>query len=495
MRSVNLIDLPLAGYDSEEPLGLSTYADALTNFITHCQTPITIGIQGDWGIGKTSLLNMVRDRLGPQAYRREEYPSVYFNTWQYAQLDREEHLTIALLADLVRRIGALDAAPAESRKQARDLLGKVSRMAASAGTQVLLNKVGIDGAEVLRAAEESDDLPTYLQTMQLVVGYKHEFQRLVETFMEGKKSGSRLVVMIDDLDRIRPARALELLSAVKNFLDVPRCVFVLAVDYAVIQRGVAEKMGTAERMRHGKSYFDKIIQVPFNMPVASYRVDRYILSLLGWGFDDAKGHYKRLPGGSGVNPANYFKNHQTVGKGVARDIENITRLTVGKNPRSIKRAVNYFSLLKLVFEANGGTDTAEGRGIGRWQDLYLRLLYAFSCFQLAYPELFTLFTQDPTPQTLRRLEDFDVLSRLPQMRRIGERVDDADEVKSHIAGFFDQIVSIIDRDGDGDISAEEFRPIWDVIRHANLTSVSFFEADGAWGAGRSAGAPLRRGLE
>ena len=49
--------------------------------------------------------------------------------------------------------------------------------------------------------------------------------------------------MIDEWTRVRtPIRAIELLEAIKNFLDVPKCVFVLAVDYAVIQQGVADRL-------------------------------------------------------------------------------------------------------------------------------------------------------------------------------------------------------------------------------------------------------------
>ena len=391
------IDLPLEGDTAKEPLGLIPYADALTDFIKSCETPLTVGIQGDWGIGKTSLLNLVRHRLEtPDTNRdRREYPTVYFNTWQYAQLDGERHLTVALLGDLVRRIGELDTAPETSREQARSLLRKVGRMAASAGSQMLESKVGFSIEKAVEDGDDGDELPDVLRSLQLVVEYKAEFERLVRSLLAGKESGSRLVVMIDDLDRIRPARALDLLASVKNFLDVPGCVFLLAVDYEVIQRGVAETMGVAERRRHGKSYFDKIIQVPFNMPVASYNVRGYVMALLGWEWVGGKdGRYEKAERtdeeAKRENDALLFLNQRTMGWEVGRDLENLTLLTVGRNPRAIKRAANYFALLKRVFDANGGQNEAKKRG-GPWQEQTLRLLYGMACFQLAYPELFTLF--------------------------------------------------------------------------------------------------------
>ena len=299
--------------------------------------------------------------------------------------------------------------------------------------------------------------------------------------MEDKAEGSRLVIMIDDLDRIRPARALDLLSSVKNFLDVPHCVFVLAVDYEVIQRGVAEKLGSDEQKQHGKSYFDKIIQVPFNMPVSSYQVDRYTMSLLGWEWNEKKGKYQadRKTNDEDL----YLKRHKTIEEGTAKEIENLTCSTVGQNPRSIKRAVNYYGLLKRVFSENGGTEKASRRSLptGRkWRSVYLELLFGFSCFQLSYPELFDYFLRDPTPQRLQQLQDLDYLSDLSAVDKIAQRVGDIDDVKSDITSFFDQLVVVLDANDDWHITAEEFQPVWDVIRYTNLAGAAGGPSSDMW---------------
>lgn len=481
MSVTNLIDRPVDRYAEDEPLGLSRYATALTDFIQDCETPITIGIQGDWGVGKTSLLNMVNDRLANAKYGDRMYPVIYFNTWQYAQLDQEDHLTVAMLNDIVERIRELNSAPASAKEKAGDILKSVGSMAASLGNQMVKNKTGVDVQQGIdEARSDGKATPAFLEVMHLMVEYKKQFRDLVETFMEDKDERSRLVIMIDDLDRIRPARALDLLSSVKNFLDVPYCVFVLAVDYSVIQRGVEAKLGTAERKQHGKSYFDKIIQVPFNMPVSSYHVDRYIMSLLGWSQTDGTGKYKRS--GGHINDI-YLKRHQSIKDKEAKEIENFTRLTVGKNPRSIKRAVNYFSLLKRVFDENGGPDKASSRHVeaGRsWQSLYLEILFGLSCFELAYPEVFEYFIQNPTPQRLQELSEWSHVSDLSAISQIAERVDDIDDVKTNITGFFDQLRTVLDADDDWELTVEEFQPVWDVIRYANLSGDAVSRTDNTW---------------
>lgn len=480
MHTTNLTDRPVSAYDESEPLGLSRYAIALRDFILDCETPITIGIQGDWGVGKTSLLNMVQDRLADKKHGSKMYPVIYFNTWQYAQLDQEDHLTIAMLNDIVQHIQELNATPPSAKEKAGAILKSVGSMAANLGNQVVKNKTGVDvQAGVDAASGDGATAPAFLRVMHLMVEYKQQFHELVEAFMEDKHPDSRLVIMIDDLDRIRPERALDLLSSVKNFLDVPHCVFVLAVDYSVIQRGVQAKMGAAERKQHGKSYFDKIIQVPFNMPVSSYRVDRYIMSLLGW-TADTNGKYKRTP--IDVDDL-YFKNHSSIEEKEAKEIENLTRLTVGKNPRSIKRAVNYFSLLKRVFDQNNGPAKARKRQLPperKWQTLYLELLFGLSCFQLAYPEIFDLFIQSPTPQRLQEFSEWSNVSELSAITKIAERVDDIEDVKTNITGFFDQLRTVLDANDDWEISVQEFQPVWDVIRFANLAGDAVGRADNTW---------------
>ncbi len=74
---------------------------------------------------------------------------------------------------------------------------------------------------------------------------------------------ARVVVFVDDLDRLQPQKAVEVLETMKIFLDCERCVFVLAVDYDVVARGVKAKYGDTLSDEKGKSFFDKIIQLPF----------------------------------------------------------------------------------------------------------------------------------------------------------------------------------------------------------------------------------------
>ena len=73
------------------------------------------------------------------------------------------------------------------------------------------------------------------------------------------------MVYVDDLDRIDPEDAVSILELLKNIFNIKDCVFVLAIDYQVVVKGLKEKFGepTPENEWEFRSFFDKIIQLPF----------------------------------------------------------------------------------------------------------------------------------------------------------------------------------------------------------------------------------------
>ena len=278
MAKFSLIDSPITDLD-DDSLDISRYVVAMHTFIKGCDTPLTIGIQGDWGIGKTSFLNMLCDKFTKTRGRETRCHTIYFNTWQYSQFKQEETLSLSILQGIVANIEEL---ASEDGKGDREKIvsgaKKFGKFVTSLGNQVVKSQTGVDLAAASKTLGEADDSP---ELVSLIKEAKSQFEALVNALIESNIS-DKLIIIIDDLDRLKPIRALEFLEAIKNFLDVPGCVFLIAVDYAVIQRGMEEKLGRSAREMQGKSYFDKIIQVPFNMPTNAYKTDSYIMSMLGW---------------------------------------------------------------------------------------------------------------------------------------------------------------------------------------------------------------------
>lgn len=102
--------------------------------------------------------------------------------------------------------------------------------------------------------------------------FHRDFEALVNKYV---KPSGQLVVFVDDLDRCLPEKALEVLEAIKLFLDAPGCIFCLGLDRSVVERGIEVKYkdfvvedgeGKRRLLVDGANYLEKIIQLPFELP-------------------------------------------------------------------------------------------------------------------------------------------------------------------------------------------------------------------------------------
>lgn len=109
MKSMGIGDSPITGRDGDlDFLGIGTYAKALTKFAMRCDTPLTIGLQGDWGSGKTSLMKLMlkelEDEQAQSAAGAKKLATVWINTWKYAQLGDPETLFLSVLQGIVEAL-------------------------------------------------------------------------------------------------------------------------------------------------------------------------------------------------------------------------------------------------------------------------------------------------------------------------------------------------------------------------------------------------------
>ena len=419
------------------------FAECIADFISDCQTPMTVGLQGDWGTGKTSLMNMIKCNLSDRKSLK-----IDINTWHYSMFRQDEYLGIiivqSLVEELANEIAKKDPEVSNSLKETSNKIGGVLQKALSVGKSI---QFGIPGGgvsinDIQEALKTVDDSLQVENLSAIMLKFKDEFTELVGKYLT--KNKERIIFFVDDLDRIRPIKAVEVLETLKNFMDVEGCVFVLAVDYEIVQLGIAEKFGTDIQQTSGKSFFDKIIQLPFTMPTCSYNIERYLSDLL----QDSKFYNYKLD----TNPED------------SAFFVNITEATVGRNPRSIKRAVNYASLLERIRAKN-----VAGKGQRKGAET-AKLLYSIVCMQIAWPELFEYFVLNPSPETIEHLEDWDFLDSLPNAKKLFLRVQNVDEVKDNISTYFDTLYDLLDKDNSGYISDEQLKPLLDVLQLVKLTS-------------------------
>jgi len=435
----------------EDTIGILPYAQALATFIEDCDTPMTIGLQGDWGIGKTSLMNLIKGIL-----THSDCIKIDFNTWSYSQFGQDEYLGLACIEALTKKVkDGLEDRPAIGKKN-DSLKEKFDNASSTLWNVIQSVTVKVPGVNV-NVGEVADKIQgkehkVYEDLADQMFQFKKQFEALVKLWTEKKEPKNRVVIFIDDLDRVKPIKSLELLESIKNFMDIPGCVFVLAVDYEVVQMGMAEKLGVDLQKTSGKSFFDKIIQLPFEMPNSSYDIDQYLMHLItkiNYTQFKSEGQFREKQSGLIDGDIGFFRN--------------ITVCTVGRNPRSIKRVMNYAKLLDDI-RTKFSSKTPEKND--------MLVLYALICMQIAWPELFSYLAKNPTADTVSELESWDYLNSLLEAKRLFERVPDEDAVKNNISTFFDTLFSLLDKNSDGQISSKEMEPVLTMMELAKMTNVS-----------------------
>ncbi|MGW0479564.1 P-loop NTPase fold protein [Nonomuraea sp. NPDC003214] len=236
---------------SDEPadqdgLNRAEYAVQLADLIRHAKPPQVIGVFGEWGSGKTSMLRQVRDLLKED----RECAHVWFDPWRHQY---DENPVLPLLHVIVNDLGLTE------RANVRRTLRTVSEVL---GSLVLSATVKIDVENVRKTLEAYDEENFRIRSQR--VRLDDHLGSIIDAALVAHDK-SRLVVFVDDLDRCHPDQIMTMLDALKLHFNRPNCVFVLGVAKAPLVAAVREKYADP-----AGDYLHKIVQVSFEMP----RLDR-----------------------------------------------------------------------------------------------------------------------------------------------------------------------------------------------------------------------------
>ena len=359
-ETIGIVDEPLVK-KGEDLLKIKRYSNALIKFIKNSQTPITVGIQGEWGSGKTSLLNTIYAELDKANLdaKTKNFKVVWINSWENSMMATPEEALIKIINEIIASLIEVD--PKVSNVK------KVKEAATTAAKGIL--RVG---AGILAGSSGSDVMKEVLDSSNSIRDLRNQLTTLVHEIRSSDNNRvDKIVIFVDDLDRIDPPEAVKILELLKNIFSIPGCVFVLAIDYQVVIKGLKEKFGerTPENEWEFRAFFDKIIQLPFLMPMGSYDIGHYVNDLL-----------KQI----GFQDENKIDD-EFVSKAVS--------YTIGGNPRSIKRLINSLALIKIFNEEiDEDDDQSEGQ-----MDLIIerQLLFALVCLQIASSEVYSVLTRKP----------------------------------------------------------------------------------------------------
>lgn len=434
---------------------ISQYVKGLSEFVKSCVTPMTISIQGDWGSGKTSIMNMVKENLGDNVI------PIWFNTWQYSQFNLGDDLALSFMSKMIAKLRT-----EESSKKANEIFKKVYKAFKKAGYIAVDHFVGGAAAEEIeqlasKFAQGDDDV------VEAINSLREEFESAVSAKLEEVKK-DRVVIFIDDLDRLNPGKAVELLEVLKLFLDCDKCVFVLAIDYSVVSKGVKEKYGDLLGDDKGRSFFDKIIQVPFKMPVSHYKLEKFVTDMfnqVGIPMDDYK------------EAATYVK---------------LIESSVGCNPRTMKRLFNAYLLLMCISKNVEISEQLQDSVDGAW---YRKILFATLCCQHAFEDLYVFMVHNrdlvvnnegmnilKNPKAYNQSEKFECEPDMIELVDLlqDEFKDASDDYIARMTEFIEAFIEVIDKDGNHELDEDtEIKAVSNLLKLTAITAATTENEDGS----------------
>lgn len=327
--SVLLSDRPLTD-PKKDKLGRVTFADQVATGISDlCSSDgLVLSVQGPWGSGKTTIINFIRKALESLSDDKG-CDMVDFNPWM---LGDERHLVEAFFSQLKDAVSKSPINAEELSKAVSDILDAAEYIPEVGGFAKALNLLH-------RIRTKRYDLPD-------------KKKRLDDLLVSRAR---KIVVFIDDIDRLVPSEICELFRMVKAVGDLSNVIYVLAFDRKAIADAVSTQTGCC-----GEDYLEKIVQVPFEVPIPGHSQLREMLI-------------------ETINDA--FKNidvpHLDKNRTLKITVDIGTGLT--KHPRHITRLVNHLRL--AITPVANEVDFADFLGI--------------TALQVFAPDLYRLIEDNP----------------------------------------------------------------------------------------------------
>ena len=376
--------------------------------------PLSFGIHGDWGAGKSSVLEMIQNKVDTLNLSGSEfYCCIRFNGWKHQGFEDSK---IALMSSIVSELSAI---ASERAKNNEKVLGKIKSRVGKLWKNInwmTVAKTGIKAGVGLATGTAPLMLTTSLPDLIKAVGSSEEgLDKAISTAKSFFKSESftnssadissntefkdfqnnfdklleeagikKLVVLIDDLDRCIPSVAIEILESVKLFMFTSKTAFVIAADEDMIKYAVKSHFPDMVREEDGENtsygfadkYLEKIIQVPFRIPVLGSAESCIYIMLLMVGsklsfsaetFEQLREDaIKRLQKPWCIKAYTASEVSDLLGEQYCKKVSEEVRIATqiahplannsNGNPRQIKRFINMLLLRYKIAEARGYAD-------------------------------------------------------------------------------------------------------------------------------------------
>ncbi len=387
-------------------LNFAGVADTVGEIIVQARgRPISIGVSGAWGIGKSSMIKLIQASLAarPKQDGVRDFIFVEFNAWLYQGYDDAR---AALMDVIATKLAAEAASRNKGIDKAKSLLKRVNwlRVAklvagSAAAMSMGLPPTGLIGElwglgqralaakpdakfvdDATKSIGEATETASGLLNPPEETSPPKEIQALRNNFEETlDELGVTLIVLIDDLDRCLPETTISTLEAIRLFLFLKNTAFVIAADNEMIKHAVRRHFEGVPDDMLVTSYFDKLIQVPIRVPpLGTQEVRAYMMMLfidnsdLGEAFKEqirtgVCAQLRKTWQGKRVDSAFIQSLHQPLSPELLAKLGTAERLAplmtsatgIAGNPRLIKRFLNALAIRMSISRSQGvGVDEA-----------------------------------------------------------------------------------------------------------------------------------------
>jgi predicted KAP-like P-loop ATPase len=267
---------------------------------------VTIGVHGDWGAGKSSILEMIESGFASDDESESRVLCLKFNGWQFQGF---EDAKIAVIEGIVTELIAKRSLLTKATNEAKDVLKHINWLKAAKR----LGGLAFNAFTGLPSPDQVSDLmsivlgklrdPATFVTKENAAAAATQLQGLWKDAPEGKSVPEeirafhkafgklmkkadldRLVVLVDDLDRCLPETAIETLEAIRLFVSMPATAFVVGADEAMIKYAVRRHFPDLPEEEpwadYPRAYLEKLIQVPFRIPTMGETETRSYVTML-----------------------------------------------------------------------------------------------------------------------------------------------------------------------------------------------------------------------
>jgi predicted KAP-like P-loop ATPase len=430
---------------TEDLLGFQYLAGAVVSIVKNENLlPATIGVFGDWGGGKSTLIEIVRTQLTSEEEKKAGTVVLSFNGWLFEGYEgAKTALMGTILEELQEHETFKNKATGKAKKLLKSLFRRVDWMKSTLGVgklvaahfagqaaPVLLLGGAADIATVAREAakkvedidpekvkeyikdEDKDAEKDEPETRRQIQNFRKDFEELLK-----EAHIARLVITIDDLDRCSPDTIIPTLEAIKLFLFVPGTAFIIGADEELVRYAVRRRFPElpGDRREVGRDYLEKLIQFPIRIPaLGRAEVESYMGLLFATASKDLTPEQKKLVRSKIGEASTEALTTASFNISVAREllkplpqpleddlgmVERVAPLLgtiMNGNPRQCKRFLNTL-LLRL--------EMARSKGITLKQRVLAKLMLLEYFRTEAFRRLAEIqFAQDGTPKELAEME-------------------------------------------------------------------------------------------